>query len=87
MTGGKVVIYVILNMLMIFLLFTAFFAVFTKNLLNSIITLAIFSAILIVIFVILQAPDAALAEAVIGAGLTLAFFVITINKTKDWQNE
>ncbi|WP_097017603.1 Na(+)/H(+) antiporter subunit B [Orenia metallireducens] len=80
-------IYVILNMLMIFLLFTAFFAVFTKNLLNSIITLAIFSAILIVIFVILQAPDAALAEAVIGAGLTLTFFVITINKTKDWQNE
>lgn len=71
---------VILNILMIFLLFTAFFVVFTKNLLNSVIILFIYSAILVIVYVILQSPDAAMAEAVIGAGLTIAFFVITINK-------
>lgn len=75
---------IIFNMLMIFLLFAAFFLVFTKDLLNSVITLFIFSSILVVIYVILQAPDAALAETVIAAGLTIGFFVITINKTEDW---
>jgi uncharacterized MnhB-related membrane protein len=74
-------------MLMIFLLFTAYFALFTEDLLISVINLFLFSTILIVVFVILQAPDAALAEAVIGAGLTIAFFVITINETGAWGNE
>ncbi len=68
---------------MIFLLITAFFAVFTDDLLNSVITLSIFSGILVVIFIVLQAPDVALAEAVIAAGLTTGFFVITINKTEE----
>ena len=56
--------------------------VFTKDMLTSVISLTIFGVILVVIFVILQAPGAALAEAVIAAGLTTGFFVITINKTE-----
>ena len=72
---------IIFNILMAFLIFTAFFMVFTKDMLNSVITLPIFGSILVVIFVILQAPGAALAEAVIAAGLTTGFFVITLNKT------
>lgn len=82
MIGGKVVIDIILNILMVFLIITAFFMVFTKDISNSVITLPIFGAILVVIFVILQAPGVALAEAVITAGLTTGFFVITINKTE-----
>lgn len=82
MIGDKIVIDIILNVLMIFLLITAFFMVFTKNLLSSVIALPIFGTILVIIFVILQAPDAALAEAVIAAGLTTGFYVITINKTE-----
>lgn len=73
---------IILNILMIFLIVTAFFIVFTKDMLNSVIALSIFGAILVVIFEILQAPGAAVAEAVIAAGLTTVFFVITINKTE-----
>ncbi|UOQ92041.1 DUF4040 domain-containing protein [Halobacillus shinanisalinarum] len=74
---------IIFNLLMIFLIITAFFIVFSKNISHSVITLPIFGAILVVIFVILQAPGVALAEAVMTAGLTTVFFVITINKTKD----
>ncbi|MFW6287837.1 MAG: Na(+)/H(+) antiporter subunit B [bacterium] len=70
---------VILNLLMVFLLFTAFFVVFTEDLLNTIIILFMFSSILVVIYVILQSPGVALAEAVIAAGLTIAFYVITVN--------
>ncbi|WP_227938300.1 Na(+)/H(+) antiporter subunit B [Alkalihalobacillus deserti] len=73
---------ILFNLLMIFLLITAFFMVFTKDISNSVITLPIFGAILVVIFVILQAPGVALAEAVMTAGLTTVFFVITINKTE-----
>lgn len=73
---------IILNILMVFLIITAFFIVFTKHMLSSVIALSIFGAILVVIFVILQAPAAALAEAVIAAGLTTSFFVITLNKTE-----
>lgn len=76
---------ILLNILLIMLLLTAIFAVFTDNLLNSVITLSIFSGILVVIFVVLQAPDVALAEAVIAAGLTTSFFIITINKTEDTE--
>ncbi len=82
MIGGKVVIDILFNLLMIFLLITAFFMVFTKDISNSVITLPIFGTILVVIFVILQAPGIALAEAVMTAGLMTVFFVITINKTE-----
>ena len=70
--------------LLLFLLVTAFFAVFTDNILKAVISLSVFSAIMVVIFIILQAPDVALAEAVIAAGLTTGFFVITINKTEEF---
>ncbi len=73
---------IIFNILLLFLLLTAFTAVFTDNIFNSVIVLSVFSGILVVVFIILQAPDVALAEAVIAAGLTTSFFIITINKTE-----
>lgn len=87
MIGGKVVMDIIFNLLMIFLLITAFFMVRTKDISNSAFALPIFGGLLVVIFVILQAPSAALAEAVITTGLTTVFFVITINKTEFRRNE
>jgi energy-converting hydrogenase B subunit D len=76
------VIDIIFNLLMIFLIVTAFFIVFSQDISHSVITLPIFGAILVVIFVILQAPGVALAEAVMTSGLTTVFFVITLNKTE-----
>ncbi|MFW5984861.1 MAG: Na(+)/H(+) antiporter subunit B [Halanaerobiaceae bacterium] len=73
----------ILPVLFIFLIITASTAIFTTNLINSVISLSVFSGILVLIFVFLQAPDVAMAEAVISAGITTSFFIITINKTED----
>lgn len=81
MIGGKFMNDVILNISMLLLLLVAFFVVFTEDLLNSVIILFMFSSILVVIYVILQSPDAALAEAVIAAGLTISFFVIAVKLT------
>lgn len=74
---------IIFYLLLAFLLVTAITAIFTRNLINSVISLSVFSGILVVIFVFLQAPDVALAEAVIAAGITTSFFIITINKTEE----
>ena len=52
-----------------------------KKLLSAAIALAIFSFLLALEFYILQAPDVAIAEAGIGAGLTTAIFIIAIRGT------
>ncbi|RKY40715.1 MAG: hypothetical protein DRP85_08085 [Candidatus Makaraimicrobium thalassicum] len=62
-------------------------ALLWKDLLASVILLAIMSLLLSAEFYILQAPDVAIAEAAIGAGLTTAIYVMTINKTSRWDDE
>jgi uncharacterized MnhB-related membrane protein len=52
-----------------------------KKLLSAAIALAIFSFLLALEFYILQAPDVAIAEAGIGAGLTTAILIIAIRGT------
>ncbi len=69
--------------LLLFLVTAAFAVTFIDNLLSSLIVLSVFSAVLVLVFVILQAPDVALAEAVIAAGLSTGFFIITIDKTEE----
>ena len=57
---------------------TAYLAIRFKDLLASVISLAIMSLLLSLEFYILQAPDVAIAEAAVGAGLTTAIFIIAI---------
>jgi len=35
---------------------------------------------------LLHAPDVAITEAAVGAGLTTAIYIMTINKTERWEN-
>jgi len=58
-----------------------FVAVF-RDLLYSVVSLAVMSLLLAVEFYLLKAPDVAMAEAGIGAAVTAAIFVITIRATK-----
>ncbi len=71
----------VIGILSVFLLVTAFFAITFKNLINSVLSLSIFSILLAVIFVMYQAPDVAMAEAVVGAGLLTSLFIVAISKT------
>jgi len=57
-------------------------AVYQKDLLISVIFLAAVSMCLAVIYLLLQAPDIAITEAAVNAGLTTFIFVITIKKTR-----
>ncbi len=71
----------VIGVLLIFLVISAGAAIAFRNVLNSVLALSVFSIVLALLFVIYQAPDAAMAEAVVGAGLVTALFLVTISKT------
>ncbi|MCR5302994.1 MAG: DUF4040 domain-containing protein [Lachnospiraceae bacterium] len=58
-----------------------------KNVLSSVIALGITGAFMALEFILLQAPDVAIAEASVGAVLTTAIFIIAIRKTTDKGDE
>jgi energy-converting hydrogenase B subunit D len=53
-----------------------------RDLLYSVVTLAVLSLLLAFEFYLLKAPDVAMAEAGIGAAVTTAIIIITIKATK-----
>jgi len=63
---------------LIVLVLSAFFALWFRNLLYSVVSLGAFSLVLSLEFYILRAPDVAIAEAAIGAALTTAIFILTL---------
>lgn len=75
---------VILNTLvMAGVVVAAFLAVSFEKLLSSVIALGISGAFVALEFILLQAPDVAIAEAAVGAVLTTVLFVITLKKSKE----
>ena len=69
------------------LLVTGVLIIAFKDLLAASIAFAAFSLLLSLEFYILQAPDVAIAEAGIGAGLTTAIFIIAIRGTKRYEEK
>ncbi len=63
------------------MLIAAICAAAFKDLMNAVIACALVSLMASIIFYSLQAPDVAMAEASIGAGLTTAIFIFAINRT------
>jgi energy-converting hydrogenase B subunit D len=60
------------------LVISAFFAIWFRDLLSSVIALGVFSLVLSVEFYLLHAPDVAIAEAAIGAGLNTAIYIVAL---------
>lgn len=63
------------------ILIAALMVFYFKDLLHAAIAFAAFSFLLAVEFYILQAPDVAIAEAGIGAGVTTAIIIIAVRST------
>jgi energy-converting hydrogenase B subunit D len=78
---------VIQVVLLVLILIAGFLAVRFKDLLSSIVALTAVSLFLSLEFYILQAPDVAIAEAAIAAGLTTAILVLTIRRTRRKEEE
>lgn len=66
--------------LILFLVACAVCASITKNLLVTIIIFMSYSLIMSIIWVFLQAPDLAITEAAVGAGVTTVLFFATLRR-------
>ena len=72
-------------LVLIGILITAALIVWQNNLIAAAVTFAAFSFLLSIEFYILQAPDVAIAEAAVGAGVSTAIFLIAIRATHDQE--
>ena len=71
-----IIMFILLTLLIICALATAF----TKRLLTAIVIYMSYSLIMSVVWVLLQAPDLAITEAAVGAGVTSILFFVTLDK-------
>ncbi|HOJ96617.1 MAG TPA: DUF4040 domain-containing protein [Methanospirillum sp.] len=72
-------------LVLIGILITAALIIWQKNLVAAAVTFAAFSFLLSIEFYILQAPDVAIAEAAVGAGISTAIYMIAIRATHDQE--
>lgn len=89
--------FTILNTIIILgMIIAAASLLFIEDLLPSIIAMSIMGSFLALEFLLLKAPDVALAEAAVGAILTPIIFIVTLKKVKDkkdnkeeekWRNQ
>jgi uncharacterized MnhB-related membrane protein len=69
------------NVLLIFLFVLCLVAIELKDLLYAVIVLAGASIVLAVIFYMLHAPDIAITQAAVGAGVATILFVLAVSRT------
>ena len=75
------IMFVLNALVMVGILVSAAVAVFSEKILTSVIALGVTGAFASVEFILLHAPDVAIAEAAVGAVLATAIFVIAVKKT------
>ncbi len=68
--------------LLLFLVICSIAASLTKNTLISVIIFMSYSVIMSVLWAILKAPDLAITEAAVGAGVTTVLFFVTLKKIR-----
>lgn len=66
---------------------SALYVYLQRDLLSAAIATGLFSFLLSLEFYILQAPDVAISQAAIGAGLTTAIFIIAIRRVGRWEGD
>ena len=74
---------IIMMILLALIIICAVATVFTKRLLTAVVIYMSFSLIMSIIWVLLQAPDLAITEAAVGAGITSILYFVTLEKIKN----
>lgn len=72
-------------LLLLFLVICAAEVIRTKDVLSAVIMFSAYSMIMAIIWQRLHAPDIAITEAVIGAGITTMLFIAAISRTARWE--
>ncbi|ACJ76130.1 hypothetical protein Ob7_03175 [Thermosipho africanus Ob7] len=64
----------------ILMIISAIYAIEAKKMLDSFISLSLLSLLSVFLFVIMKAPDVAITEAAVGAGLTTAVLILALQR-------
>ncbi|MCR5346251.1 MAG: DUF4040 domain-containing protein [Fretibacterium sp.] len=67
-------------LLLIFLIVCALAVSIARNLLNAVVIFMTYSLVMSVVWVLLRAPDLAITEAAVGAGVTGVLFFLTLRR-------
>ncbi|NJE25789.1 DUF4040 domain-containing protein [Thermococcus argininiproducens] len=73
--------------LLISILISSYWMITTRDLLSAALASTAMSLLLSLEFYMLHAPDVAIAEAAVGAGIVTAIVVYGISKTERWERE
>ncbi|MCK4510513.1 DUF4040 domain-containing protein [bacterium] len=76
---------IFVSLLVLVMLTAAIAALIFRDLLSAVIASCLVSLLASILFLLLQAPDVAMAEASIGAALITAVFVIAIRRTDRYE--
>lgn len=74
-------------LLLLFLVACAIAVSLTKKVLTSVILFMSYSAIMSIIWLILESPDLAVTEAAVGAGITSVLFFLVLRKINSMKGE
>lgn len=74
-----------LLVLLAVIILSAYMAISLEDLIGAVIAFSAMSLGLSITFYLLEAPDVAMAEASIGAGLTTAIYLMAIKRTERWE--
>lgn len=75
------------TLILIGIVATAAIAIFSKKILTCVIALGVTGVFVALEFLVLQAPDVAIAEAAVGAVLSTVIFIIAVKKTSKKEDE
>lgn len=75
------------GLLLLFLIACAISLFFIKKLINAIIVFMSYSAVMAVLWLLLESPDLAITEAAVGCGITTLLFVLTLKKINALREE
>lgn len=67
-------------LMLLFLIVCAVATVLNRNLLSSILVFMAFSAMMSLIWLLLESPDLAITEAAVGAGVDTILFIVTLKR-------
>ncbi|PKN77624.1 MAG: hypothetical protein CVU48_11010 [Candidatus Cloacimonetes bacterium HGW-Cloacimonetes-1] len=77
----------ILVLLILISIIAAIYAVLTKKTINAVIASGVISLMASIIFLLVAAPDVAMTEATIGAGLTTVVFLYALKHVKGGEDD
>ena len=80
-------VFILNALVMVGVLVSACLAVFSKKVLSSVIALGVTGAFMALEFMLLHAPDVAIADAAVGAVLATTIFIIAVKKTTSKEDE